>query len=79
MYLKGKTLPFDVQLKGLVEFLFEDDLVCGFHIYWPNQQCTRFTRMSKGSHALNFHPMLQGGLRIDVGTYATNQGPFSRF
>ena len=75
--LKDKAFPFDLRLKGLIEFLFEDDLVCGFRVYWPNQQQAQFTRTTKGSHAINIWPELQGGLNIEVGIYATIPGPFS--
>ena len=75
--LKDKAFPFDLRLKGLIEFLFEDDLVCGFRVYWPNQQQAQFTRTTKGSHAINIWPELQGGLNIEVGIYATMPGPFS--
>jgi len=76
-HLKNKAFPFDLRLKGLIEFLFEDDLVCGFRVYWPNQQQAQFTRTTNGSHALNVRPELQGGLNINVGIYATNPGAFS--
>ncbi len=75
--LKNKALPFDFLLKGLIEFLFEDDLVCGFRVYWPNGQQAQFTRTTMGSHAINVIPALQGGLRIDVGIYANAPSPFS--
>jgi len=76
-HLKDKAFPFDLRLKGLIEFLFEDDLVCGFRVYWPNQQQAQFTRTANGSHALNVWPELQGGLNIEVGINATPPGPFS--
>jgi hypothetical protein len=75
--LKDKVLPFDLRLKGLIEFLFEDDLICGFRVYWPNRQQAQFTRTTNGSHALNIWPELQGGLNIDVGVYAATPSPFS--
>ena len=31
--LKDKAFPFELHLKGLIEFLFEDELVCGFRVY----------------------------------------------
>lgn len=76
-HLRDKAFPFDLRLKGLIEFLFEDDLICGFRVYWPNQQQAQFTRTSNGSHALNMWPEVQGGLNIEVGMYATAPGPFS--
>lgn len=76
-HLRNIALPFQFRLKGLIEFLFEDDLVCGFRVYWPNLQGAEFTRTSKGCHAINLWPELQGGLSIDVGLYASSPGPFS--
>ena len=76
-HLKDKAFPFDLRLKGLIDFLFEEDLICGFRVYWPNQQQAQFTRTTDGSHAVNMWPEVQGGLNIDVGMYATAPGPFS--
>ncbi len=75
--LKNKAFPFDMKLKGLIEFLFERDLVCGFRFYWPNRQIAQFIRTSSGSHALNVWPSVKGGLNVDVGLYAGSPGPFS--
>jgi hypothetical protein len=75
--LKNKAVPFDHRLKGLIEFIFEDDLICGFRVYWPNRQSAQFTRSAEGSHALNLWPQLEGGLSIDVGISATTPGAFS--
>jgi hypothetical protein len=76
-HLKNKAIPFDVALKGLIEFLFEDDVICGFHMYWPNRQSAEFTRRTTGCHAINLWPNVQGGLNIEVGMYATKPGRFS--
>jgi len=76
-HLKNKAVPFNHYLKGLIEFLFEDATICGFHVYWPNRQSAQFTRTTRGCHAINLCPNIQGGLSIDVGTYPTNPGPFS--
>jgi hypothetical protein len=75
--LKNKAFPFEVRLKGLVEFLFEEDLIIGFRLYWPNGQQGQFTRMTSGSRAINIWPNPLGGLNIDVGLYASQPGPFS--
>jgi hypothetical protein len=75
--LKDKAFPFDPRLKGLIEFIFEDDLVCGFRVYWPNQQQAQFTRTSKGARAINIWPRSEHGLNIEVGTYAASPGSFS--
>jgi hypothetical protein len=76
-HLKNKAFPFHLGLKGLIEFLFEDHLICGFRVYWPNRQQAQFTRTADGAHALNLWPEIQGGLNIDCGLYAATPGPFS--
>jgi hypothetical protein len=76
-HLKNKAIPFDHRLKGLIEFLFENEEICGFHVYWPNRQSAEFTRTTTGCHAINLSPHIQGGLSISVGMYATTPGPFS--
>jgi hypothetical protein len=76
-HLKNKAIAFDHRLKGLIEFLFENDEICGFHVYWPNRQSAEFTRTTTGCHAINLWPNIQGGLNIDVGMYATSPGVFS--
>jgi hypothetical protein len=75
-HLKNKAIPFDLRLKGLIEFLFEDDLVSGFRIYWPNGQHAQYTRTTKGAHAMNIWPGFEG-LSVAVGIYATAPGTFS--
>ena len=75
-HLTNKVLPFEFRLKGLIEFLFEDDLVCGFRIYWPNGQHSQYTRTTQGAHAMNFCPQIEG-LRVQVGIYASTPGIFS--
>jgi hypothetical protein len=75
-HLKNKAIPFELRLKGLIEFLFEDDLVCGFRIYWPNGQHAQYTRTKEGAHAMNLCPQLEG-LSVQVGIYANTPGIFS--
>ncbi len=75
-HLKAKGIPFDTRLKGLIEFLFEDDLVCGFRIYWPNGQHAQYTRTTAGAHAMNIWPRSEG-LSVDVGIQASAPGAFS--
>lgn len=74
--LKAKAIPFDMRLKGLIEFLFDEDLVCGFRIYWPNGQHAQYTRTTQGAHAMNLSPRIEG-LSVQVGLYARTPGTFS--
>lgn len=75
--LRHKGFPFDLRLKGLVEFLFDEDVIVGFCVYWPNGQQAQFTRTRSGSHAINIWPSVNGGLNINVGLYANEPGSFS--
>jgi len=65
--LKNKILPFDPDYKGLLELLFEEDLLSGFRVYWPNGSNSEFTRSRSGCSAVNitFDPGSQH--RVDGG------------
>ncbi len=74
---QNKLLPFDPHYKGLLELLFEDSVLSGFHVYWPNGSHCEFSRTKEGTRASNLHPSIKGGIELFVGLYASNRGPFS--
>lgn len=75
--LKGKILPHDAHYKGLLELLFEDDLLCGFRTYWPNGSNSEFTRTQTGCSAVNIIFDGDGSINFMVGVYARKRGAFS--
>lgn len=74
---KDKILPYDPHYKGLLELLFEDDLVAGFRTYWPNGSRSEFSRTRDGSHAINVLFERDGSINFMVNLYARHPGRFS--
>ena len=75
--LKHKILPYDEHYKGLLELIFEDDLLCGFRTYWPNGSNSEFTRTRAGCSGINMTFENDGSINFMVGVYASKRGPFS--
>jgi hypothetical protein len=75
--LRNKLLPYDGHYKGLLELLFEDDLLCGFRTYWPNGSNSEFTRTQAGCWGVNTTFDKNGSINFMVGLYASKPGPFS--
>jgi len=76
--LKNKALPYDQHYKGLMEILVDDeDVMCGFKVYWPNYSTSTYRRSEEGCEMTNC--MLGRHLRVElmVGLYARNPGDFS--
>jgi hypothetical protein len=75
---KNKILPYDWHYKGLLELLFEDDLVAGFRTYWPNGSISEFSRTrAEMSHAINMYFENDGSINFMVNLYARQPGTFS--
>jgi hypothetical protein len=74
---KNKVLPYDLHYKGLLELLFEDDLVAGFRTYWPNGSRSEFSRTRDGSRAINVVLEKDGSVNFMVDLYARHPGTFS--
>jgi hypothetical protein len=75
--LRNKLLPYDGHYKGLLELLFEDDLLCGFRTYWPNGSNSEFTRTHAGCSGVNTTFEKDGSINFMVGLYASKRGSFS--
>jgi hypothetical protein len=75
--LRNKLLPYDGNYKGLLELLFEDDLLCGFRTYWPNGSNSEFTRTHAGCSGVNTTFEKDGSINFMVGLYASKRGAFS--
>jgi hypothetical protein len=75
--LRNKLLPYDGHYKGLLELLFEDDLLCGFRTYWPNGSNSEFTRTHAGCWGVNTTFNKDGSINFMVGLYASKPGSFS--
>ena len=73
-----EILPYDWHYKGLLELVFEDDLVAGFRTYWPNGSISEFSRTrAEMSHAINMHFESDGSINFMVNLYARQPGTFS--
>lgn len=76
--MKGKAIPYDLPLKGLLEFLLDGDgLLCGFKVHWPNRSESTYRRTAAGSDATNLHLALKG-VHMFVGEYPRDHDSFSR-
>ena len=67
--LKHKILPYNGHYKGLLELIFEDDLLCGFRTYWPNGSNSEFTRTHTGCTGVNITFENDGSINFMVGLY----------
>ncbi len=77
--IKGKCFPFDHQLKGLIEFLIDNEgLLCGFKVHWPNNHDSIYRRLQTGCDAINISYGAGGIVNFDVGEYFREHDPFSR-
>jgi hypothetical protein len=75
--LRNTILPFDSHYKGLLEFLFENDSLCGFRTYWPNGSMSDFIRNADGCRGQNIYFDDDDSINFMVGLYATKRGAFS--
>lgn len=77
--MKGKAIPYDYSLKGLLEFLLDDDgLLCGWKVHWPNETESYYLRTSDGSQPMNIHAHIDEPMEMFVGEYHKYHSPFSR-
>lgn len=76
---KGQGLPSDLALKGLLEFLIDDQgLLCGFKMHWPNAHDSVYRRLPSGCDAMNIFNQPDGTVDFFVGEYFREHHPFSR-
>lgn len=77
--LKGKAIPYDLLLKGLLEFLLDDaGLLCGWIVHWPNGMESSFRRTSDGPQPLNIRAQIDDPIALFVGEYHEDHEPFSK-
>lgn len=76
--LGGKCFPYDTNLKGLLEFLIDNDgLLCGFKVHWPNEHDSVYQRTANGCTGTNICPNPDGSINFFVGEYLRDHDPFS--
>jgi hypothetical protein len=75
--LKGHTFRYDQHYKGILELLFDDELICGLTIHWPNGTSSRMRRGSDGCEATNILFGREGSIEPMVGLYAQHPGEYS--
>lgn len=75
----GRILPYDPVYKGLIEILVDDEnLMCGFKLYWPNGATSMYKRTSGGTEMMNcMLDMNNKTVQFMVGLYAQRPGTFS--
>jgi hypothetical protein len=74
--LRGQTFQYDQRYKGVLELLFDEEMICGFTIHWPNGTDSTFSRRSEGCEATNVM-FRDGCIEPMVGLYASNPGDYS--
>lgn len=75
---RGWFFPGQRELKGLLEFLIDEDgLLCGWKIHWPNQLDSIYRRTSNGREATNMFNQTDGSVEFFVGEYFSDRDAFS--
>jgi hypothetical protein len=75
--LKGQTFQYDQHYKGIIELLFDGELICGLTLHWPNGTSSRLRRGSDGCDATNIVFGREGCIEPMVGLYARQPGEYS--
>lgn len=75
--LKGQTFQYDQHYKGILELLFDDEMICGFTIHWPNGTSSTFRRGADGCDATNVMFCGEGSIEPMVGLCASDPGEYS--
>lgn len=74
----GRVLPYDLPLKGLLEFLTEGGLLSGFRVHWPNGSDSVYRRTDDGIEMSNCHVTLDDkGVALMIGRKAQRRSLFS--
>jgi hypothetical protein len=75
---RGKFLPYDEAYKGILEYLFEGDVLNGFRAYWPNGTISTCTRTINGqSTAQNIAFNDDDSINFFVGEIFSDRDAFS--
>jgi hypothetical protein len=74
---KCAFLPYDGRYKGVLQLLFDADILIGFRVYWPNGTTGEYARTEDActGHNLWFNP--DGSINFTVGLHASQPGSFS--
>ena len=75
--LKGQTFQYDQRYKGILELLFDEEVVCGLTIHWPNRTSSTLRRGAQGCEATNIVFGREGSIEPMVGLYARHPGEYS--
>ncbi|MBT5551818.1 MAG: hypothetical protein HOJ79_15220 [Nitrospina sp.] len=76
---KHKGIPFDPNLKALIEFLVNgEDQMCGFKIHWPNNSDSVYRRTEDGIEMTNCDvDMGNATISFSISSYAREPSSFS--
>lgn len=76
---RGRCFAFDTTLKGLLEFLVDDeDVLYGFKVHWPNKLDSVYSRSKRGCKCTNIRLERDGSVNFFVGEYFREHEEFSR-
>ena len=75
---KGKCVPYDPNLKGLLELLIDDEGgLCGIKVHWPNRTESVFWRKTMTCESTNVTFDSDGSVNFFVGEYFDDHNPQS--
>ncbi|MGH9738201.1 MAG: hypothetical protein ACRD4X_06385 [Candidatus Acidiferrales bacterium] len=74
---KDAIIPYDDHYKGVLQFLFDEERLVGFRVYWPNSTIGEYTRQGSASAGANLSFDPDGSINFMVGLYASQPGQFS--
>ncbi|MBX7148763.1 hypothetical protein K1X76_06715 [bacterium] len=75
--LKGSCQPYDQQLKGMIEFLIDEDELMGVKVHWPNKVESSFKRGAEGCDSENLIIRKDGRVEFAAGKMYSDHAPFS--
>ncbi|MFQ5458303.1 MAG: hypothetical protein ACE5FC_07630 [Myxococcota bacterium] len=76
---KGKCVPYDASLKGLLELLIDDEgSLCGIKVHWPNKTESLFRRKGAECEVRNVTADSDGSVNFFVGKYFDDHNPLSQ-
>jgi len=75
-HLRGKCVPYDVELKGLLELLMDGNgTLEGFKVHWPNKSESVFRRGGTRCDLQNLRIDSDGSVNLHVGEYYREHHP----
>ncbi len=76
--LRGKCVPYEIELKALLELLFDDqEVLRGFKVHWPNKSESVFRRTGARCELQNVKIDSDGSVNLYMGEYYREHHPMT--